>query len=163
MKRISNESPPSQAAPERVVLYVEDEASNWEVTELRLKNRFKLVWAKTAEEACAAVRQFGGRFHAVLMDIQLKGSTLDGLQLTQLFRGKASGFAVPAFAKDLPLVESPIYFVTAFGAVHSRETMDAAGGDAFVPKPVDFVKLSNLLATTAMKRALASLKPGEKA
>lgn len=159
MKKISSDSPAPQAPPpERVVLYVEDEASNWEVTELRLKSRFKLVWAKSAEEACAAVRQFGGKFHAVLMDIQLKGSPLDGLQLTQLFRGKAVDFPVPAFAQGVPRVECPIFFVTAFGNVHSPETMDKAGGDAFVPKPVDFLKLSNLLATAAAKRAMASFK-----
>lgn len=161
MKKISSDAPaPQPPPPERVVLYVEDEASNWEVTELRLKNRFKLVWAKTAEEACAAVRQFGGKFHAVLMDIQLKGSPLDGLQLTQLCRGKPADFEVPAFAKDLPAVDCPIFFVTAFGSLHSPEKMDAAGGDAYVPKPVDFLKLSNLLATAAAKKALASLKPG---
>ncbi|MCC6334348.1 MAG: response regulator [Myxococcales bacterium] len=160
MKKISSDSPVPQAAPtpEKVVLYVEDEASNWEVTELRLRNRFKLVWAKSAEEACAAVRQFGGKFHAVLMDLQLKGSPLDGLQLTRLCRGKAAGFEVPAFAKELPPVDCPIFFVTAFGALHSPEKMDEAGGDAYVPKPVDFVKLSNLLATTAAKKVLASLK-----
>lgn len=159
MKKISSDSGITQApAPDRVVLYVEDEASNWEVTELRLKSRFKLVWAKTAEEACAAVRQFGGKFHAVLMDIQLKGSPLDGLQLTQLFRGKATDFEVPAFAKDVPVVDCPIFFVTAFGSLHSPEKMDAAGGDAYVPKPVDFLKLSNLLATAAAKKVLASFK-----
>jgi CheY-like chemotaxis protein len=160
MKKISTDLPQTKPAPDRVVLYVEDEVSNWEVTELRLKNRFKLVWAKTAEEACDAARQFGGQFHAVLMDIQLKGSPLDGLQLTQLFRGKAVTFEVPAFAKNLPRIDSPLFFVTAFGNLHSPEEMDAAGGDAFVPKPVDFVKLSNLLATAAAKRVLASLKPG---
>lgn len=159
MKKISSDSPVPQAPPpERVVLYVEDEVSNWEVTELRLRSRFKLVWAKTAEEACAAVRQFSGKFHAVLMDIQLKGSPLDGLQLTQLFRGKVAGFEVPTFAQHLPQVECPIFFVTAFGTLHSPEKMDAAGGDAYVPKPVDFLKLSNLLATAAAKRAMASFK-----
>ncbi|MEW6433076.1 MAG: response regulator [Myxococcota bacterium] len=159
MKKIpSDAGGPRAPAPDRVVLYVEDEVSNWEVTELRLRNRFKLVWAKTAEEACAAVRQFSGKFHAVLMDIQLKGSPLDGLQLTQLFRGKPVTFDVPAFAKELPLVDGPIFFVTAFGNLHSPEKMDAAGGDAYVPKPVDFLKLSNLLATAAARKVLASLK-----
>jgi CheY-like chemotaxis protein len=158
MKKIAPSSGSTAApAPERVVLYVEDEASNWEVTELRLRNRFKLVWAKTAEEACAAVRQFGGKFHAVLMDIQLKGSPLDGLQLTRLLRGKPADFEVPAFAKDVPRVDCPIFFVTAFGSHYSPEKMDAAGGDAYVPKPVDFLKLSNLLATAAARKALASL------
>ncbi len=37
------------------VLYVEDEALNWEVVELRLGQRFALKWAKSDEEACAKV------------------------------------------------------------------------------------------------------------
>jgi CheY-like chemotaxis protein len=160
MKRITEpQGPSTSTSPERVVLYVEDEASNWEVTELRLRGRFTLLWAKTAEEACALVRERKGQFHAVLMDIQLKGSQLDGLQLTALFRGKPVGVPVPAFAEHLPVIDCPIFFVTAFGTVHGEQRMYDVGGDAFVPKPVDFVKLSNLLATTAAKRVLAALKP----
>lgn len=159
MKRIAENAPSKAPGAERVVLYVEDEAANWEVTELRLKGRFTLIWAKSAEEACAAVRARQGQFHAVLMDIQLKGSEVDGLQLTALLRGKPVDFPVPAFAKDLPPLDCPLFFVTAFGTVHGEERMNEVGGDAWVPKPVDFVKLSNLLASTAARRVLEALKP----
>lgn len=138
------------------ILYVEDELSNWEVAELRLSKRFKLLWASTAQQACDLIRSNNGQFHAVLMDIQLKGSELDGIALTQLFRGKRVD-NVPAFAQGLPKVECPIFFITAFGTLHARGELVDAGGDDLVTKPVDFLKLSNLLATTHMRRAMETL------
>lgn len=158
MKRVG-EVGSTPEAPQQLVLYVEDEPSNWEVTELRLRKKFKLLWARTDAEACALVRQYGPQLHAVLMDVQLRGSALDGLLLTRLFRGQAVPLpALPGYAEDLPTLTCPIFFVTAYGNLHSPEEMDAAGGDAHVPKPVDFVKLSLLLAQSSMKRAMQSLK-----
>lgn len=157
MKRIDEEAGPRAEAPTQLVLYVEDEPANWEVTELRLRKKFKLLWARTDQEACALVRQYGPGLHAILMDVQLQGSALDGLALTRLFRGKPSG-ALPEFAQGLAAVACPIFFVTAYGNLHSPEEMDAAGGDAHVPKPVDFLKLTLLLARNSMKRAMDTLK-----
>ncbi len=157
MKRI-DEAPPIAAQPQQLVLYVEDEPSNWEVTELRLRRKFKLLWARTDQEACALVRQYGPQLYAVLMDVQLKGSALDGLALTSLFRGKDIG-PLPDYAADVPKVTCPIFFVTAYGNLHSPEQMKAAGGDAHVPKPVDFLKLTLLLAQNSMRQALETLKP----
>ena len=134
-----------------------DEPTNWEVTELRLRKKFKLIWAKTDEEACALVRQHGPQLHAVLMDVQLGGSALDGLALTRIFRGKASG-PLPEFAQAIAPLKCPIFFVTAYGNLHSPEEMDAAGGDAHVPKPIDFFKLTLLLARNSMQRAMDTLK-----
>lgn len=157
MKRIDEGAPSDQPAPTSLVLYIEDEPSNWEVTELRLRKKFKLLWARTDEEACALVRQYGPQLYAVLMDVQLQGSALDGMALTQLFRGKATG-PLPAFAQGLTPLDCPIFFVTAYGNLHSPEQMEAVGGDAHVPKPVDFVSLTLLLARHNMKRAMATLK-----
>jgi CheY-like chemotaxis protein len=156
MKRI-DEKTPADAAPEKLLLYVEDEPSNWEVTELRLRKKFKLLWARTDREACSMVRQYGPKLEAVLMDVQLHGSVLDGLALTRLFRGQKSA-TTPDFAEGLPTLNCPIFFVTAYGTLHSTAELNAAGGDAHVPKPVDFVKLSLLLAQSSMKRALDSMK-----
>lgn len=155
MKRI-DASTPEAAEPQQLVLYVEDEASNWEVTELRLRKKFKLLWARTDTEACALLRQYGPQLHAILMDVQLKGSQLDGLALTRLVRGKLD--AVPEFAQGVPKLDCPIFFVTAYGNLHSPEQMREAGGDSHVPKPVDFLKLSLLLAQSSMRRALETLK-----
>ena len=157
MKRIDEGTPSEQAAPTNLVLYVEDEPSNWEVTELRLRKKFKLLWARTDTEACALMRQYGPQLHAILMDVQLKGSQLDGLALTRLARGQNIG-PLPEFAQGVPKLDCPIFFVTAYGNLHSPDQMREAGGDSHVPKPVDFLKLSLLLAQASMRRALETLK-----
>ena len=158
MKRIEEPGPTLVSAPERLVLYVEDEPGNWEVTELRLRKKYKLLWAKTDRQACELVRRHGPALHSVLMDVQLSGSDLDGMALTRIFRGRPAG-PLPDFAQGITPVECPIFFVTAFGSLHSPEEMEAAGSDAYVPKPVDFVKLTMLLARSGMKRAIdAALK-----
>lgn len=161
MKRIADDLDAGTQAPTQLVLYVEDEPANWEVTELRLRRKFKLLWARTDQEACALVRQYGPQLYAILMDVQLQGSALDGLALTRLFRGKASG-PLPEFAQGLAPVTCPIFFVTAYGNLHSPQEMDAAGGDAHVPKPVDFLSLTLLLARNSMKRAMDTLKDTHK-
>lgn len=104
MKRIDEDKAP-EAVPQQLVLYVEDEPANWEVTELRLRKKFKLLWARTDREAIALVRQYGPQLHAVLMDVQLQGSALDGLALTRLFRGKAT--LPPEVAEGLTPLECP--------------------------------------------------------
>lgn len=153
MKRIDDAGPALVSAPERLVLYVEDDPTNWEVTELRLRKKFNLLWAKTDREACDLVRQHGNTLHSILMDVHLSGSELNGLALTRLFRGRPQE-PVPDFAQGLPALSCPIFFVTAFGNLHSPDEMEAAGSDAHVPKPVDFIKLTMLLARSGMKRAL---------
>lgn len=156
MKRI-DEGRPAPPEPTHLVLYVEDEPSNWEVTELRLRKKFKLLWARTDQEACALVRQHGPELYAVLMDVQLQGSALDGLALTKLFRGSATA-PLPDFAEGIAPLTCPIFFVTAYGNLHSPQEMEGAGGDAHVPKPVDFVSLTLLLARHNMRRAMNTLK-----
>ena len=141
------------------VLYVEDEALNWEVVELRLGQRFALKWAKSAEEACAEVHARKGDFLAILMDIQLSGSALDGIQLTRALRGKADSATLPACARELPKLACPIFFVTAYGDLYSGPTLTDAGADGWLPKPVDFMKLLALLARANATRAVAALKP----
>jgi CheY-like chemotaxis protein len=163
MKKISTGAPsaPSTAQPMQLpVLYVEDEQSNWDVAELRLKPRFNLLWARSAEEACTILRQHNGQFLAVLMDIQLKGSALDGIQLTRLLKGKPVDFAVPQFAQALPRLEAPVFFVTAFGSLHPEAALNEAGGEGLVPKPVDFIKLVTMLARANARKALTTLQGG---
>ena len=68
--------------PRELVLYVEDEAENRDVARLRLERDYELCFAATDEEACQILKDRGADIAAVLMDIQLKGSALDGIQLT---------------------------------------------------------------------------------
>lgn len=156
MKRI-DETNIVSTEPTRLVLYVEDEPANWEVTELRLRKKFRLLWAKTDREACALVKKHGPHLHAILMDVQLQGSALDGLALSLLFHGLLPE-PLPDYAVGIAPLKCPLFFVTAYGNLHSPQEMAAAGGDAHVPKPVDFVKLTLLLAQDSMKRALDSLQ-----
>ena len=158
MKPIAPGPPAGKAAPSLQVLYVEDELANWEVAELRLRSKYDLRWAKSDAEACEAVQKAGERLHAILMDVQLKGSTLDGLQLTRLFRGKLPLADQPSYARGLPVLSCPIFFVTAYGNLHSPIEMDAAGGNGHVPKPIDFFKLTLLLANASARRAIETLK-----
>ncbi len=125
------------------MLYVEDDDTNWDVTVLRLKNKYRLHRAKNAVEACAQVRTLHGSLSAVLMDIQLQGSELDGVQLTRLFKGLPLGFKLPAYAQNLPsLVKVPILFVTANGERYEKGSLLQSGGAMVLPKPVDFLKLT---------------------
>ena len=151
---------PVERAPiyESPVLYVEDEAPNWEVVELRLGKRFKLQWARSSEEACQRIQAQKGGYLAILMDIQLSGSSLDGIALTRALRGKTDQSKLPAFARGLPKIECPIFFVTAYGSLYAGNELTEAGGDGWMPKPVDFLKLMMLLSRASVMRALETLK-----
>ncbi len=147
--------------PERpLVLYVEDEQENWDVTELRLQKKYRLIRAANDQQACSAVRQHGNALFAVLMDIQLSGSTLDGIQLTRLFRGKLDATSLPAYARACPLLDVPIFFVTAYGDRYSEAELIQHGGSGLVHKPVDFVNLTLRLATVNAQRAVTTLERG---
>ncbi len=141
------------------VLYVEDETPNWEVVELRLGKRFKLQWARSSEEACDRIRAQKGEYLAILMDIQLSGSALDGVALTRALRGKTDQASLPAFARGLPKIDCPLFFVTAYGDLYPPNELTAAGGDGWMPKPVDFLKLMMLLSRASVTRTLETLKP----
>src|SRR5436190_1724039 len=110
MRKVSPTSQP--AAPESTrsnLLYIEDEVANWQVTELRLQRDYQLLRAADAREACELMERYRGRLAAILMDIQLHGSDLDGIQLTRLFRGTLPNADKPAYAKDLaPVRKVPI-------------------------------------------------------
>ncbi len=138
----------SASSPLKTVLYVEDEDDNWVVAELLLKKKFRLIRAANAREACRAVEQTRD-LYAILMDIQLSGSELDGIALTRLLRGSLSAGTAPA---DIAHCRSavPIIFVTAYGNRYSEAALKQAGGNLLMTKPVDFVKLSLALANLSL-------------
>lgn len=161
MKRVETKPPAPQApeTPRPPILYVEDEDENWLVTELRLRHRYDLVRAVTDQEACRLVRERGQELYAVLMDIQLKGSELDGIQLCRVFKGKLAGQQLPRFARDCPTIQAPIFFVTAYGARFSEADLKACGGHALITKPVDFIRLNLALASANAQNAIDLLGP----
>ena len=87
LKRISkSEKVESDEADGQEVLYVEDEDVNWEVAELSLRSKFNLTRAKTAQEAFRLLTTKTFRF--ILMDIQLGGSDFNGIEITQILKGR---------------------------------------------------------------------------
>ena len=137
------EETPSRGVPPALptVLYIEDEDENWTVAELRLRGRFHLLRASTDQEACQAVRDYGPSLHAVLVDIQLKGSRLDGIQLCRLFRGALEGAELPPYARGCPTVAAPIIFLTAYGQRYTQAELRGVGGHMLITKPVDFDRI----------------------
>ncbi len=134
----------------RSILYVEDEDMNWEVAEHALRSRYKLTRARNAHEAFAAVTK--DRFDAILMDIQLKGSSLDGIEITRVLKGLP--IAKPKDNAVAPL-QTPIIFVTAFASLYSKDTLQASGGAEVLTKPVDFATLSLTLTRLMMREVQA--------
>lgn len=138
-----------------LVLYVEDEDDNWVITELRLKAKYQMLRAADDQEACSLVRSHGDSLYAILMDIQLKGSKLDGIQLCRLFKGQLKDADVPTYAQGCK-TEAPIFFVTAYGNRFTELELIEAGGMALLTKPVDFVRLNLALAGAHARTAVAA-------
>ncbi|MDY7226448.1 response regulator [Hyalangium rubrum] len=162
MKKIELPQSPSPAQPPRElpwVVYVEDEEDNWIVTELQLRRRFHLAWAKDDRAAFELLRQPPRPLHAILMDIQLRGAGMDGIQLTRALRGMTPAAELPEYARALTPVVAPIIFVTAYGSRYSEAELLAAGGSSVIPKPVDFVALSLALTSAHLQRIHENLQP----
>ena len=126
------------------VLYVEDEDINFEVTERELEDRFTLVRARTSEEAFQLIGS--QKFHLILMDIQLSRSKLDGITVTRILKGKEADINCPPYTYGIRALTTPIIFVTAYASRYRREELIAAGGVDLVTKPVNFVRLSLVIA-----------------
>ena len=128
-----------------LLLYIEDDDDNWEVAQLRLSANYDLIRARNAEEACAAIRSRGLEIQLILMDIELRGSDLSGVELTKLFRGEAPSSETPSYARNLRPVGKPIVFVTAHSAKHTKVQLMLAGAEQVISKPVDFTELQNAI------------------
>lgn len=151
-----------QSRPKRLadsvssILYVEDEDANWEVTQLSLRGKFQLTRARDAREAFTAIAR--GGFDLILMDIQLSGSDMNGIEIAQAVTGCNTGAAdepLPEYARGVTTA-SPIVFVTAYSAIYGRDELLASGGKELVVKPVDFTQLllvvSRLLVQGTLER-----------
>jgi len=161
MKRIGVKGEPTSLPPSipqglrrELLLYVEDDESNWQVAELRLSRGYELIRASNSLEACKLLRERGAEFAAILMDIELRGSELNGVDLTMLIRGRTPEAPIPPYARELPpLLHTPLIFVTAHGAKYSEAQLVFAGGDKVISKPVDFGLLSVALTQLHLTRA----------
>ncbi|MGC4114403.1 MAG: hypothetical protein QM765_07285 [Myxococcales bacterium] len=95
----------------------------------------------------------------MLMDIQLKGSALDGIGITKLLRGTLPASERPAFSERCPSLACPIIFVSAFGGQYSEAMLKGVGGDRLIPKPVDFVELMTAIAQCNAQSMLGRSRP----
>jgi CheY-like chemotaxis protein len=152
-RRLSN--PPSLGERPRI-LYVEDDDLIWDVTETALSERYIIHRAKNAEEAFSMLAR--STYHLILMDIQLQGSDLDGITITRILKGLHRGPAhtygdyLERLAKLSPssVIDGvcciPIVFVTAYAGRDRKQDLLDAGAEEIIVKPVNFTRLSLLIA-----------------
>ena len=144
------QAPPPMQTRKLQLLYVEDEDVNWEVTQANLRGRYDLERACEAREVFTRIRQ--KPYDAILMDIQLIKSDLNGIELVQCLRGKFKG-TKPPYAVGIELPSTPIIFLTAYGARYTREELISLGGDDLVTKPIDFTLLALSISRCLLKTA----------
>jgi CheY-like chemotaxis protein len=130
-----------------LVLYVEDDDDNWEIAELRLSDTYDLLRAKSDQEACNLLRAHHHDIDLVVMDIALRGSVLNGVELTALVRGcqLPAHVQIPDYARHLPLLSKPVIYVTANGARYTSVQLMLSGADKVISKPVRFAELQTVL------------------
>ena len=131
------------------ILYVEDEDVNWEMASRRLRDSYDLVRARNARETFQMMT--GPAFAAILMDIQLQDSDMDGIAITQALK-QVNGVKLPSYADPSILTKVPaIIFVSAYTARYDKKLLKTYGGDDLIPKPVDFTTLSLTLSRIILR------------
>ncbi|MFZ5444869.1 MAG: response regulator [Myxococcota bacterium] len=139
-----------------LVLYVEDDEDTFNLARLRLQARYEVIPAATDREACAVLAEQGRALYAVLMDVELQGSSLDGLALVKLIRGNLS--PKPGYAEPVPtLPHLPIIVMTAYVTRYSESDVKALGANHFLTKPIDFTRLNLALAQANIQSVMAQL------
>lgn len=135
-------APSTEADGRALVLYVDVDDSSFHTSSDRLRRAYKLVRARQDREACELIRAHHPELVAVLMDVDMPGSVLDGILLTRILRGRVPPQAVPPFARNLPALELPIVLVTGRADSYSDQEMVHYGGDRLMRKPVEIHKLT---------------------
>ncbi|WP_158284207.1 transporter substrate-binding domain-containing protein [Azospirillum sp. TSO22-1] len=121
------------------LLLVEDNAINQEVAATILKRAGAIVDAvDSGEAAIAALQRAGGRFDAVLMDVQMPG--MDGYEATRIVRRTMGMTALPVIAMTANAMDS------------DREQSRQAGMDAHIAKPIDVDELFGTLTALVQNR-----------
>lgn len=143
-----------------VVVYVEDDADTFKIAAVRLKTKYRLLWAQNDVEAVDLITFHQKELFAVLMDIELRGSTLDGLELVRLLKGHPLLHTqLPAFARRLPVLHAvPVIVLTAYAARYSEAEVHAVGAAHFVTKPIDFTRLNLALAQANIAAVMKRLE-----
>ncbi len=145
--------PKTEADGRALVLYVDVDDSSFEETSDWLRRAYKLVRAQRDREACDLIREHHQDLVAVLLDVDMPGSVLDGILLTRILRGRVPSQAVPPFARNLPALDVPIVLVTELSRSYAAADMRRFGGDRLMRKPVEIHKLTLTLADWHLQRS----------
>ena len=145
--------------PRLNVLYVEDDDTNWELARVALSKEYEVFRAANSRQA---FQEIGKReYLAILMDIQLAGSDLDGIGITKNLKRTSDAPQVD-YAKGVDIGETPILFVTAYGGSYSREDLVQAGGDDMITKPVDFTRLRLAITRLTARKTIGRMTADKK-
>ena len=145
--------PASEADGRALVLYVDVDDQSHATSSERLRHAYKLVRARNDREACEHIRGHHRELVAVLLDVDLPGSVLDGVLLTRILRGRVPSQAVPPFARGLPSLEVPIVLVTSRPENYSDMDVTRYGGDRLLRKPVHLGRFTLTLTEWHLSRA----------
>ncbi len=149
-------APSTEADGRALVLYVDVDDASFAASSERLRRAYKLLRARQDREACELIRAHSRDVVAVLLDVDMPGSVLDGILLTRILRGRVPTQAVPPFARNLPELGVPIVLVTERAQSYSEHEMVNYGGDRLMRKPVEIHKLTLTLTEWHLQRATAA-------
>lgn len=149
---------PREPNAKPTVLYVEDDADTFKLAQLRLQAKYELISATSDRQACEVLSKQGTELFAVLMDIELQGSQMDGLALVKVIRGMTPKSALPSWAQSVPpLPHLPIIVMTAYVTKYSEAEVKTVGASYFLTKPIDFMRLNLALAQANIQSVMARL------
>jgi len=144
--------PATETDGRALVLYVDVDDQSWRTASERLRRAYRLLRADHDREACELIREHHADLVAVLLDIDLPGSVLDGILLTRILRGKVPAAALPPFARNLPSMDVPIVLVTHQPDHYAEAELRRYGGDRLMQKPVDIARVTLALTEWHLSR-----------
>jgi CheY-like chemotaxis protein/two-component sensor histidine kinase len=127
--------PVSPLPPPLKILAVEDDPSTSRLIVRVLKDIGHVTTCQTSEEVLATAR--AEKFDLILIDINLKGSGMNGLDVRRLLR------ALPGYRR------TPMVAVTAYAMDGDEQRFLAGGFDGYLAKPFDANELKNLVLRVA--------------
>jgi CheY-like chemotaxis protein len=145
-----------------LILCVEDDPDTLRLTQTRLSSRYEVLGATNDVEACTLIKKHAANLYAILMDIELQGSALDGLMLVRLVRGLPLGRPAPSYANVPTLPHLPIMVLTAYATKYTDADVKPLGATQLLTKPIDFTRLNLALAQANIQSVMARLSTHEK-
>jgi CheY-like chemotaxis protein len=139
----------------QLLLCIEADDDAWQKAKLRLVDRYDLVRASSAEQACELLSRRGSEFAAILLDVELGNAALSGSDLTALLRGRPTRDDLPDYARQVPRLDIPIILVVGQGSDRPNSALDTAVGLRVIEKPLDFNALNLAIAQAHLERTMS--------